>query len=486
VQLARAPRRGEDWVVAQLRAAARLARGRGAPESALAHLERALAELGAEADRTELVAEVGEVAALVKGETAVAYLREARDLATDPVARAELALRLGRLLPFLDEPAAAPRLAAAAAAELPEGHDDLRQGLKAIELIAVFFGVGDPAQLERLDAVPRDERGQGPGARSLLSLAALHAALGSGPAHETSAMARVALHDDLLVAWDPVLMTVAAVQVVALGDPAEGVAMWHHIARVTEGRGSPLDVIAFALWGGLAHLWAGDLTEAEAWLDRAYESQRLWGMVLNPENGYSPGFAALVRLERGDLRGARSALDRVIGDPTEVPSEGARFWSASLAEVLLVEGRPEGVLQITDHLRATRPAQTHPLWSPWRSLRSRALAALGEHEQARVLAEEELALARRIGAPWLVGRGLRLLGELDGDVAVLEQAVTLLAGASARLEHAKALAALARGLEAGGRHDEAAALGAEARDLALRCGADGLARALAEGVWPKP
>ncbi len=481
VQLALAPRRGDPWVVEQLRAAARLARGRGAPDSALAHLERALRELAPGADRTELVAEVGEVAAMVSGETAVAYLREAMELAPDAVARAGIALRMGRLLLFLGDPSEAPRLATAAAAELPEGHDDLRQGLEALELISIYFGAGDPAELERLHDVPGEEAGQGPGARSLLGLAALQVALGSGPSEEATALARVALHEDMLVTWDPVLLTVAATQVIALGDPAEGVSVWEHIARITEGRGSPLDVVAYAMWGGVAHLWAGDLLEAEAWLERAYESQLLWGMEINAENGYSSAFIALTRLERGDPVGARAALER-LADPGPDPADGARFWAGSKAELLLAEGRPAEVLPITAYLRDTRPPDVHPLWVPWRGLRTRALAALGDRDAARAQAEEELGLARRIGAPWVVGRALRLLGEIDGSVDVLEEAVTLLAGSGARLEHAKAVAALARALAASGRAGEATARAAQARELALRCGADGLAESLASGA----
>ncbi len=484
VQLARAPLRGDAWVVEQLRAAARLARGRGAPESALAHLERALAELAPGAERTELVAELGEVASMVSGERAVAYLREAHDLAPDAVGRAETALKLGRLLLFLGDPGETPRLAVAAAAELPDSHDDLRQGLEALELIAIYFGAGDPAELERLHDVPGEERGQGPGARSLLGLAALQVALSSGPAAKATALARVALHDDMLVTWDPVLLTVAATQVIALGDPAEGVAVWERIARITEGRGSPLDVVAYAMWGGVAHLWAGDLIEAEAWLERAYESQLLWGMEINAENGYSSAFIALTRLARGDLPGARAALER-LDDPGPDPADGARFWAGSHAELLLAEGRAAEVLPITEYLRDTRPPDVHPLWVAWRGLRTRALAALGRDDEARAQAMQELALARRIGAPWVLGRALRLLGELDGSVAVLEEAVRLLAGSGARLEHAKAVAALARALHAGDRRDEAAARASEAHDLASRSGADGLARALGSGQWFK-
>ena len=105
------------------------------------------------------------------------------------------------------------------------------------------------------------------------------------------------------------------------------------------------------------------------------------------------------------------------------------------------------MLPITEYLRDTRPPDVHPLWvavarrcARARSPRSAATTRPGRRPR------QELALARRIGAPWVVGRALRLLGELDGSVDVLEEAVALLAGSGARLEHAKAVAALARAL----------------------------------------
>ena len=54
----------------------------------------------------------------------------------------------------------------------------------------------------------------------------------------------------------------------------------------------------------------------------------------------------------------------------------------------------------------------------------------------------------------------------------------VLAGTSARLDHAKALAALAAALTAAGRGDEATRPRAEALELAERCGAGGLVREL--------
>ena len=146
-------------------------------------------------------------------------------------------------------------------------------------------------------------------------------------------------------------------------------------------------------------------------------------------------------------------------------SDGERFWMISHAELLLADGRFGEAVPIADALAATRPPDTHPLWSPWRGLRARAASAEGDPGTASRLAGEELALARRSGAPWVVGRAARQLGELTGDETLLREAVALLDPTSARLERAKAHAA------AGNR--------SVAYALAQRCGAGGLASRVA-------
>jgi tetratricopeptide (TPR) repeat protein len=158
--------------------------------------------------------------------------------------------------------------------------------------------------------------------------------------------------------------------------------------------------------------------------------------------------------------------------------DGARFWLASLAELALAEGRAADALEISRRLEPTRPPDTHPVWAPWRTLRARALAQLGDLAQARELALEDLELARRVGAAWVVGRGLRIVAEVQDPpvrVQLARDAVACLQETSARLELAKALAALAAALSEQG--DGAAALDAwgRAREIAVECAAEGLA-----------
>jgi tetratricopeptide (TPR) repeat protein len=230
-----------------------------------------------------------------------------------------------------------------------------------------------------------------------------------------------------------------------------------------------LDAIGADLWGGLASIWTGDLSTAIGWLERAMEGEALFGSSVSAHMGYTPAFLALAWLERGDRERAWEALG-LTGDHTG-SSDGERFWLASRAELLLADGEYAEVVAIAGRLAATRPADTHPLWSPWRSLRARAAQAEGDRDTASRLAAEELALARRGGAPWVVGRGLRQLGAIEGEAAPLREAVALLDGTSARLERAKAHAALGDLLQD-------AASWRTALALAERCDADGLAARL--------
>jgi hypothetical protein len=114
-----------------------------------------------------------------------------------------------------------------------------------------------------------------------------------------------------------------------------------------------------------------------------------------------------------------------------------------------------------------------------------ALQAYDDLTQARRLALEDLELARRAGAPWVIGRGLRILasvGEGPDRLDLAREAVARLEETSARLELAKARAALAGALA--DEDDRAGARDAWARaaELARECGARGLAERAAQAL----
>jgi DNA-binding CsgD family transcriptional regulator len=144
--------------------------------------------------------------------------------------------------------------------------------------------------------------------------------------------------------------------------------------------------------------------------------------------------------------------------------------------VLLAEGRAEEALTVADVFRSRAGWRRHPRYAPWRSLKAQALDRLGRHTEAVALAAEELEIARGWGSPGTVGRSLRVLGTVDRNAGIehLEEACALLEHAPARLERAKALAALGGALRRAGRATEARDPLSKALEVAEVCGATAL------------
>jgi DNA-binding CsgD family transcriptional regulator len=120
----------------------------------------------------------------------------------------------------------------------------------------------------------------------------------------------------------------------------------------------------------------------------------------------------------------------------------------------------------------------NPGTAPWRSWAAEGLRLLDRNDEARVLAADELALARRWGDPQIIGAALRVLGLVEGGragIGLLREAVEVLAGSQARLEHARALVDLGAALRRTNQRIEARERLREGVDLALRSGAFRLA-----------
>src|SRR5262249_46032290 len=100
---------------------------------------------------------------------------------------------------------------------------------------------------------------------------------------------------------------------------------------------------------------------------------------------------------------------------------------------------------------------------------------------AAELAREEVELARTFEHDVVLGVALRTLGAVSADLGIQEEAVAVLAGSEARVEHAVALVEFGAALRRSGQRREARDRLAEGMDLADRCGADAVAeRAHAE------
>jgi ATP/maltotriose-dependent transcriptional regulator MalT len=223
----------------------------------------------------------------------------------------------------------------------------------------------------------------------------------------------------------------------------------------------------------------GDLVTAEADLRQARELVRLGGLA-----GAVPLLqAALVMtaIERGELDAAEAELEAG-GMLGEIPDVVWLAWSLFARGCLRVEqGRPAEAMQ--DFLELKRRAERWGMIGmPMMQVRgeiARALAALGEYERVRELAETALVHSRRWGAPTSVARSLRALAmALRGPEGIdaLREAAALLEDSPARLERAHALSELGAALRRANRRAEARAPLREALELARRCGAAGLAK----------
>jgi DNA-binding CsgD family transcriptional regulator len=119
----------------------------------------------------------------------------------------------------------------------------------------------------------------------------------------------------------------------------------------------------------------------------------------------------------------------------------------------------------------------NPALFAWRRFAVDGLLRLGRNDEARELADEELELARRWGAPHELGASLRARGLVEGGQEgrrLLEEAVELLDGTEAQLQNARALIDLGAALRRDGQRTRAREVLSRGIDLAARSGVLGL------------
>lgn len=465
----------DPWVVDALRAAAEAAQRSGGAESAVLLLRRALEEPPAPEDRPELLLELGVAEAMGSAPAAAERLREAYEAQTEAPARGLAAAALTQALIFTRPPDEAVAVARKAASELPPELADLRLALEALEFVASHFGA-DPSGVEaRFDHARTELQGVGPGARMLAAVGAWDLTVTGGSMEECVRLSLAALADGVLVRADPGFFSVVANGPLILADRDEALEVWDAVRIEAHRTGSLFAILGIDLWRGFTLLRRGELTEAESSLHAAIEKAELWGAGGGSANAYAAAWLGLALLERGDLVGAGQALGRR-GDP-HPHSDGMNWWLRTHVELLIADGRTEEAVEAAAELASSLGRRVNPAFGPWRSLKAQALDRLGRREEALALAREELEPARRWGAPGTVGRSLRVLGELEREQGLghLEEAVATLEGSPARLEHAKALAALGTTLRLARRPTDAREPLRRALELAEVCGAEPLA-----------
>jgi DNA-binding CsgD family transcriptional regulator len=478
------PATGDGRRVELLRSAARVAARRGAPSAAAARLRRALEESPDEHERAEILTELGafELASM-QFEAAEEHLRSALSSGAEPMVRADAASTLGRCAI-----ASGGRSAEAAVDALGSLADQLRplDPERSLELGSELLMVAT--------AVPRLRAGLAAHLVRFREQAAGH------PGFEAIARIHTA-QEQLLQGGSAAAAVEEAQAALATGLPPGAATNATFLALVIMENGEQYDqalrVFDLALEGarreghatrqGLIHCRRAAIALAQGSLhDAQVEAET--GLLLVEEQHFVLmqllAVAIVVHIERGDLAAAAELAQT--GEALGIAED--RLY---VDQFLIARGRlriaqgdvREGVADLM-WCGERLEAYDVPWPSDWKVFAAPALASLGESQTAARLAQEHLAVARRVGAPGALGRSLRSAGLAIGGregLGLLEDAVALLEGSPARLELAHALVDLGAELGGAGRRREGRDAQRRAIELAGECGAIALAeRARAE------
>ncbi len=469
--------------VAIVRAAADEALRRGAVVAAIDHLRRALPACEERGSRFEVLRDLGIAELRVDGPAAVGHLSEALEAADAPHDRLTVASALSRALFFADQPetSAAVAVQAAEAAE-QLGDPDVVHRMEALQLaparVEPSLGLVRKTRLESFHL--GGLRSDGPGARALVASVNYQEARALAvDASVAVERARWALEDDLLAGADnggtdfmaTVLVLLAADAPTAVDVLQRGMA-----AATAAG-----DVFAFAgcsLFLGQALFQRGDLADAAAAVEAGIAASIEYGVgIVLP---WGTGILAMVQDASGDCEQAAQTLRRA-SESGDVPDNA--IWhpfALARARVLLSTGdAPAAVEAALDcGRRYARVEGANPAMIPWRSLAAEAVVAAGaDPERARVLAAEEIELARRWGAPRALGHALRIGGSVSEtvDLPCLEESVSVLEASCARLDLAHSLVALGAAIRRSGQRAAARPHLTRGLAIARSCGAVPLA-----------
>ncbi len=460
---------GDGWVVARLRDAAREALERGAPEIAASYVQRAHAEPPRAGERAALLfllgtAEwrAGQPDAISHLEQALAAGGEVRDtlvgassvlaLAYNVSGRAERAVEvLEQLLSTVGATDAGLALTAEA----------------AIVMVGMVNERTAPAALRRAERLRGRLSTLVDPPVHLLVMLANYAARGNRSA-EAQELAERALACEPY----PPPLEICNVLIVALTH----IECYDALQRLCEDglvaarrRGAMQEMVGFSASRASALCDCGALADAEA--DARWALERAEGV----RRIHAVSELIRVLVERDALDAAEDELDRLV-DPCASDS-------AELVRFLWARGRlrgAQGRLQdaLGDFLECGQRCAPLGLLTlsavPWRAEAALVHAALGNTEEARRIAGEQLELARAFGRPRTLGISLRARGLAEGGergLELLAEAVSTLEGSQSPLELARARTDYGAALRRAGRRVQARAELERALDLAHHLGA---------------
>lgn len=482
--LMRTEPRNNDWVVETLRRAAEAALASGAAEPAIDFLRRALAEPPGDEVRPRLHHMLGAALAQAGDAEAAAPLHEALRLAADPELRARVAFDLAQMQLIGGELVAAVEVLEDALSTVPEECVELAGRIEGQLLLFGTTAVSGRQRLrgrlsaaaQRIDQLPPAQ------ARFLRPALAFDRAVGAGAdADEATALACRALGDSILLqeVSDASIIYGATEALWVTGRCEESERAVDAIVESAQRRGSARGFAMSSAMRAWRRYLRGNLPGAEADARACLESDASLALVTPLAATALSG----VLLERGELREAVAVLA-----PFDSLRHDADFGFVQLLhikEAQLALARGDAALA---RARLELCRQFEISWGAnaglacaigWRSPAALAELARGDHAEAIVLAEEQVAHAREFGVARWLGVALRVHGCVvrgSRAVTLLEESVAVLEPADAAVEHARSLVELGAALRRSGRRGDARTPLAQGMDLAHRRGAAALAR----------
>ncbi|MEA2137457.1 MAG: hypothetical protein QOG56_607, partial [Solirubrobacteraceae bacterium] len=477
-QLLYAPSHHEPFALSVLRDTARAACSDGAADTAAAYLRRALREPLQTGTRVDVLVELGMVEKLIDPSAAVEHLREALALLEDDRRGAQVGRQLAQTMFLAGRSEEAVRVLERAIAALGPDRGELRSRLRADLLGVTLLGPElYPIAERQLRAIDRTRLEDGLGERMLLAMTAYCDARRGRGRDASADRAELALADGALLDEEPGTAFSYACRVLVVADRfAAAAAAYERGLDRARARGSITSfAIGLAFRGGLA-IHRGALADAEADERAALDAARAGGVAAALP--FSLTYLALALLEQGRLDAAEEMLEQFAQDAHafgDMPF--FLLVSGQLRRARCdARGALETTLEAADGYAAT--GQRNPALAAWRSEAALAQLDLGDRDAARELAADEVRLARAWGAPRPLCRALRVAGLAEGGergLALLREALAVVAGSAARLERAKALVELGAAVRRGGGRSEARTLLRGGLDLADACGALALA-----------
>jgi DNA-binding CsgD family transcriptional regulator len=477
---------GQPQVVAHLRDAATQATRRGAPQSAVAYLRRALDEGVQLGERCAVLHELAQAEALVGDEAAVGRYEAAIGAAADPVLRARLEHELSHLYFLAGHWQRGLALLQRAVAELGDREPQLAARIEASRTGTEFYHPRYAGEFdERLPGLEALINRPEAAARALaLVVAGLLANRGYDKARVLELVTRGVDGGRFLRDEGPESLALphAVVALVACDELDVADRVVADVLPEARRRGS---VVGFGA-GSVYRVWidasCGQIDQAAGHLRAAIDLSLEHNFQFALPTAFLAGVDVL--LERPDFDDIRALAESIQLEP-------AFAESISGAWVISTRGRLRGLrgeraAAIADLRSAgeifTRLRLRNPIMGPWRS----PLALLLPREaggEARALVASELADAQDLGLPRREGIALRAAGLVEGGqrgIELLDESLRVLDHPNMRLERARTLVELGAALRRADQRVRARGPLREGLDLAHRCGAERLAERAVE------